>query len=118
MNARGPTARRGFTLIELMLAIALFAGVLAAIYSCWSAVVRGSKSALDAAAEVQRGRIAQRTLESALATAEMFVDNSRYYAFYGETDGDFAFLSFVARLPDSFPGAGMFGDLAMRRVAF
>ncbi|HEY6168211.1 MAG TPA: prepilin-type N-terminal cleavage/methylation domain-containing protein [Verrucomicrobiae bacterium] len=110
--------KRAFTLIEVILAIAIFAGVLAAIYACWSAVVRGSRAGLDAAAEVQRGRIAQRCFEDSLATAVLFQANARYYAFYGWTDGDFGYLSFVSRLPDSFPGAGMFGDLTMRRVSF
>ena len=118
MNARLSNRRPGFTLIEIMLAIGLFAGVMAAIYGCWSAVVRGSRAGLDAAADVQRGRIAQQAIEDSLTTAKLFVENVRHYQFYGETAGDFSFLSFVARLPDSFPGARVFGDQAMRRVTF
>ena len=118
MHLGAARIRRAFTLIEVVLAITIFAGVLTAIYACWSAVVRGSRAGLDAAADVQRGRMVQRCLEDSLATAELFAANLRYYAFYGWTDGDFGYLSFVARLPDSFPGAGMFGDLAMRRVSF
>jgi len=105
-------------MVEVMLAVAIFAGVIAAIYACWAAVLRGTRAALDAAADVQRGRITQRTIEDALGTAVLFAENARYYAFYGETDGDYGYLSFVSRMPDSFPGAGMFGDLKMRRVTF
>jgi type II secretion system protein J len=111
-------AARAFTLIELMVAIALFAGVIAAIYACWSGVLRGSQAALDAAAEVQRGRVAQRAVEDALTTAAMYGGNAGRYAFYGEMEGENGYLSFVARLPESFPGAGMFGDLTVRRVTF
>lgn len=118
MNTRSPARPGGFTLIELLLAIGLFAGVLAAIYACWSGVLRGSRAALDAAAEVQRGRIAQRCIEEALGTAVMFGGNPQYYSFYGFSDGDEAYLSFVARLPDHFPHSGLFGGLKVRRVTF
>jgi prepilin-type N-terminal cleavage/methylation domain-containing protein len=110
--------RRAFTLIEIMLALAIFAGVLAAIYSCWTAILRGTKVALDTAAEVQRSRIAGRTLEEALACAQLFQANARHYAFEADTSEEDASLSFVAYLPPSFPRSGKFGDLPLRRVAF
>jgi hypothetical protein len=46
------------------------------------------------------------------------VDNAKFYTFATDTSGDNAYISFVARLPGSFPGSGLFGDQQMRRVCF
>ncbi|PYJ06773.1 MAG: hypothetical protein DME25_05660 [Verrucomicrobia bacterium] len=115
----------GFTLIELMLAIGILAMVLAAIYSTWTAILRASKVGLDAAAAVQRARIAVRVLGDSLGSAEMFTvhqqrhppgdPRSQYYAFILE-NGNEARLSFVARLAKSFPRSGKFGEFDVRRL--
>jgi prepilin-type N-terminal cleavage/methylation domain-containing protein len=110
--------RRAFTLIEMMLAIAIFAGVLAAIYSSWMGIVRGSRTALAAAEEAQRRRIAVQAIEESLACAKMFPASPGYYGFVADTETSLAALSFVARLPASFPQSGRFVDLPMRRVTF
>jgi prepilin-type N-terminal cleavage/methylation domain-containing protein len=115
---KNPRPRLAFTIIELMMAIAIFAGVMAAIYACWSAVVRGTKLGLSAAADVQRERVARRAVEDSLNSVVMYVANQSQYAFIADTSGDYAYLSFVSRLPPSFPGSGMFGDLRLRRVTF
>jgi type II secretion system protein J len=107
-----------FTLIEVMLAIAIFALVMAAIYSSWSAILRGSRIGLAAAAEVQRTRIAIRSLEQSLGSAVLYSDNARYYSFFADTGGDYTYLSFVAQLPESFPGGGLYRDQPVRRVTF
>ncbi len=112
------SARCGFTILEVMLAISIFAFVMVAIYACWSQIMRGTRIGLSAAAEVQRTRVAIRSLEEALGGAVMYSDNPRYYGFYADTSGDFAYLSFVARLPESFPGSGLFPGQTMRRVTF
>jgi len=108
---------RAFTLVEAMLAVAILSLVVAAIYSSWTAILRASKVGLDAAAQAQRSRMALQTLEDALTTAQMSVLNAEYYGFVAR-GGDEALLSFVARLPPSFPRSGRFGDLAVRRVIF
>jgi type II secretion system protein J len=110
--------RAGFTLIEIMIAITIFALVMAAIYSTWSAVLRGSRVGMKAAGEVQRMRVSVRALEEAIGSAVMYVDNARYYTFATDTSGNAAYISLVARLPQSFPGSGMFGDQELRRVCF
>jgi hypothetical protein len=101
-----------------MLAIAIFAAVLAAVYACWSSVSRGSRIGLQAAADAQRDRVARRCIEEALNSAVMFVENRRHYAFIADNSGSFSYLSFVSRLPETFPGSGMFGDFSLRRVTF
>lgn len=105
-------------MIEIMIAITIFALVMAAIYSTWSAVLRGSRVGMKAAAEVQRMRVSVRALEEAIGSAVMYVDNAKYYTFATDTSGSTAYISFVARLPASFPGSGLFGDQEMRRVCF
>jgi general secretion pathway protein J len=114
-------ARRGrsaFTMIEIMIAISIFALVMIAIYSTWSSILRGSRVGMKATAEVQRTRIAVRALEEAIGSAVMYVDNAKYYTFATDTSGSTAYISMVSRLPASFPGSGLFGDQAMRRVCF
>jgi prepilin-type N-terminal cleavage/methylation domain-containing protein len=114
----GTFRRLGFTLLELMLSIGIFALVLTAIYATWIAILRGSQAGLKAAAEVQRARIAMRTLEDAFNSTEMFVANMNYYLFIADTSGDMAAVSLAARLPAGFPGVGRYGDQIVRRVSF
>ncbi|HVR36062.1 MAG TPA: prepilin-type N-terminal cleavage/methylation domain-containing protein [Methylomirabilota bacterium] len=111
-------ARAAFTLIEILLAIGIFAMVMIAIYASWTAIIRGSQAALDAAAGVQRSRIAMQALEDAFLTTIMFNENGRHYQFIADTSGDFPYLSLVSRVPSSFPGGGMYGDLRLRRITF
>jgi type II secretion system protein J len=108
---------RAFTLLEIMIAISIFALVLTGIYSSWTAILRARKVAGDAAASVQRARISIRIMEDSLGSVESFVRNANYYSFIGE-NGSEASLSFVARLAKSFPRSGKFGDLDVRRLTF
>ena len=117
MKKRRCSAPRGFTLIEVLLAIGLLGLVVTAIYSSWNAILRGSRVGLEAAAAAQRARIAMRVMEDALTSARMFVANGPYYGFVAE-NGSEASFSFVSRLPKSFPRGGRFGDLDVRRVTF
>ena len=111
------TRRSGFTLVEIMIAIGILSLVLAAIYSSWTAILRASKTGLDAAASAQRARITVRVLEDSLGSAQSFAANLPYYYFDAE-NGDTPILSFVARLSKSFLRSGKFGDMDMRRVTF
>jgi prepilin-type N-terminal cleavage/methylation domain-containing protein len=117
-SGRAPRRANGFTLIEVMLAVAIFGGILGAIYASWSAVLRASRAGLDAAADAQRARVAVRCLEEALWSAQMFQDGAGYFAFLTDTSSDFAFLSLAARFSKSFPGGGIFDDTPVRRVTF
>ncbi len=117
MIPHGRPRRKAFTLVEIMVAMAVFSIVLAAIYSTWTAILRSSKTGLDAVAQVQRERMAIRTLEEALLCARSFALDVNHYTFLAE-NGDDATLSFVAKLPDSFPRGGRFGDFDVRRVTF
>ncbi len=117
MNRPARIRSTAFTLVEIMVAMAVFSIVLAAIYSTWTAILRSSKTGLDAVAQVQRERMAIRTLEEALLCARSFAVDVNHYTFLAE-NGDDATLSLVAQLPDSFPRGGRFGDFNVRRVTF
>lgn len=113
----GSTVQRGFTLLEIMLAMAIFCMVLATIYSTWMLILRASKVGQEAAAQVQRRRVAVRTIETALTCVQSFQASSEYYTFVVQ-NGDDPMLSFTARLPNHFPRNGEFGDFNLRRLTF
>jgi prepilin-type N-terminal cleavage/methylation domain-containing protein len=110
-------SKSAFTLIEIMIAIGLLSLIIAAIFSVWTAILRSQKVGTDVAVAVQRARITVRIIEDALASAQVFQKNSDYYGFVAE-NGDEPTLSFVARLAQSFPRSGKFGDLDVRRLEF
>jgi hypothetical protein len=114
------TSASAFTLVEIMIAMGIFMMVVLAIYSTWTAILRGSQTGLDAAATAQRSRVATHALEDSLTCATLFGANPRYYSFLADTDpsGEFSTLTFTSHLPMSFPGAGLYGDQATRRVSF
>ena len=117
MKPAGPTRVGAFTLIEIMMAMAIFALVLTAIYAIWTLILKSSKLGMAAAAQVQRERISVRVIEDALISTRSFAADLQHYGFIAE-NGDEATLSFVARLPKSFPRSGKFGDFDVRRVTF
>lgn len=118
MRTRPTTStRRAFTLIEIMMALAIFGLLLAAIYASWTLIIRSAQIGLQASARIQRERIALRTIEESLGCVRSFEADRQHYGFVAE-NGDGGFLSFVARLPESFPRDGRFPDFDVRRVTF
>jgi len=119
-SSRFRASKTGFTILELMLSIGIFALILTAVYSIWVAILKGTRAGQKAAAEVQRARVTLRALEDAFNSTEFFQQNMRYYYFYADTSGDFASVSLVARLPDGFLGSEQYQQLQqkVRRVTF
>jgi len=109
--------RRGFTLVEIMVAIMIFTLVLTAIYSTWILIMRATKVGQDAAAQAQRQRIALRTIEDSLMCVQSFQASQKYYSFIVE-NGEAPTLSFASRVPDVFPRNGKFGDFNLRRLTY
>jgi type II secretion system protein J len=103
-------------LIEIMVAIAIFAILVAAVYSTWVLILKSSQVGQEAAAQVQRQRIAVRTIEDSLTCIQSFQASIQYYSFIVQ-NGDQPELSFVARVPDIFPRNGRF-DSDLRRLTF
>jgi type II secretion system protein J len=108
-------------LVEILIALGIFSMILAAIYSSWTAILRASKVGRDAAAAVQRARMAGRTIEESLGSVLSFGAHQQfhpeYYSFLAK-NGSEASVSFVSRLSPSFPRSGKFAGLDVRRVTF
>jgi type II secretory pathway pseudopilin PulG len=116
-----PYSRRSFsafTLIEIMISVAIFMLVMGSVIACWRCIINGKIIAENAAAAAQRARVGIKTVEDALTSAEISKANLEYYTFLTDTTGKFASLSLAARLPADFPGSGLFGDNVTRRVTF
>jgi hypothetical protein len=107
-----------FTLIEVMVSIAIFMMVMATVIACWHCIINGKIIAENAAAAAQRARIGIKTVQDALTCGQISTMNIQYYAFLTDTSGKFASLSLVARPPSDFPGSGLFGDNLVRRITF
>lgn len=117
MNFTKHSPQRAFTLVEIMVSIAIFALVVAAVYSTWVLILKSSQVAQEAAAQVQRQRIAIRTLEDSLTCVQSFQGSQAYYSF-DVTNGDQPTFSYVSRVPDIFPRNGRFGAFNLRRLTF
>jgi len=76
---------RAFTLIEIMVAIAIFGMIVAAIYSTWVLILKSSRVGQEAAAQIQRQRIAVRTIEDSLTCVQSFQASMKYYIFVVQT---------------------------------
>ena len=113
--------RRGvlaFTLIEVLIALSIFAMIITGIYSSWSGIHRATRIGLEASADAQRKRVAMRALEQSLGSVKYFLANETNYTFIAEGSGDSTYLSFVAHLPETFPRSALFEYQPMRRVNF
>src|SRR5580692_10435728 len=122
-NRQSPTGNRAFTLIEIMVAIMVFSMVLASIYATWALVIRATVVGNDAAAQAQRQRVVLRAIGDALMGVQSFQASQNYY-WFKLANGTEPYLSFVARLPDTFPRHNKFvgenagPDANERRVLF
>jgi general secretion pathway protein J len=117
LHRKAKRATRGFTIIEIMIAMVIFGMIVAAIFATWSALVHGSVAGNRAAATAQRSRMAMRTLEDSLGSALSYVADVQYYTFDAE-NGSEPYLSFVSKLSPSFPRSGRWPDSEVRRVTF
>ena len=100
-----------------MIALVIFSVLVAAIYSTWTLILRSKEVGNSVAAQVQRQRIAVRTLEDSLTCVQSFQASLPYYSFVVQ-NGDQPMLSFVARVPAIFPRNGRFGDFNLRRLTY
>ena len=117
-SAESSRAQVAFTMIEILVAMMIFSLVIVAIYSSWSAILKGTQIGIVAAADAQRARATVRILQDSLASAQMYVENNEHYAFEALSEGQFASLSFVTQLSRSFPRSGRFPGRPIRRVFF
>ena len=107
-----------FTILEVMIAIGIFAMIITAIYATWMSIVKGSRAAQKAAASVQRTRIAMNALEASFRSMQLFNSNPTNYLFAADTKGDLAAVTMVTRLSPAIPGFGVHRGLGVSRVTF
>src|SRR5687767_8630508 len=120
MSTASSTSRQqpGFTILEVMIALGIFAMIITAIYATWMSIVKGSRAAQNAAASVQRSRIALNSLEAAFRTAQYFPANLAHYVFLTDTAGELDAVSMVSRMSPDIPGFGVHGGLGVCRITF
>lgn len=115
-----------FTLIEIMIAMGIFAMLVAALFATWTLVIRATLVGKRTAAQLQRERVAMHTMEDALTCIQSHQASINYYLFIVQ-NGSQPYLSFTADLPQSFPRSGEFlsdtpdgtaMDYYLRRVTF
>ena len=111
-------ARPAFTLVEVMLAIAIFSVVMGAMYATWRAIIGAAKSSQYAAAQTQRVRIALWSLEQSLTYARKHAANSPRYYIFDPGNGSDDPLRFVSYLPEDFPRNGRFGGTPVRHLEY
>lgn len=117
---RGGVGRRlvsAFTLVEIMVAMAIFSLVVAAIFTTWELVLKATATGQTAALQAQRERITMRALEESLTCVQAFQASLKYYTFI-VANGNEPVLSYTSRLPDVFPRNGKFPGLNLRRLTF
>lgn len=116
---RGPKRFRAFTLIEILLAFAIFGLVLMAIYATWTLILKSKVIGESVAAQIQRERVAMRTIKEALGAVLSFQADPQNYSFLADNDSG-GFLSFAARLPEMFPRSRLpdLDGFDVRRVSF
>ena len=116
---RSDRTTSGFTILEVLVAVAILGMVMTAVFTVWDTMLRATRIGNSAADRVQRERIARDSIRRALDSVQVFSANQRHYGFVADTEDDkFAFLSFVSHLPEDFPGGGMFPNQRVRRISF
>jgi prepilin-type N-terminal cleavage/methylation domain-containing protein len=113
-----PQETHAFTLLEVLVALAIFAIVLSLLYGTWRILMQSNAAGLRLAANAQRQRNAIQAIQEALDSAVLFAANARHYSFLADNEGGPSALSFVAHLSPSFPGSGFFEGEQVRRVTF
>lgn len=113
-----PSRAHAFTLLEVLVALAIFAIVLSLLYGTWRILMQSNAAGLRIAATAQRQRTAIQVIQESLDSAVLFAANARHYAFLSDNSAGQSALSFVAHLAPSFPGSGFFEGEQVRRVTF
>lgn len=108
-----------FTLVETIVAVTILSIVLTMVYSVFYSVARSTVAGAVAAEEVQRQRIALKTIEDALSGLVYYEGNKEEYSFLADTEiFEYPSISFVSRVPPDFLGNNEFGSQRLRRITF
>ena len=106
-----------FTLVETIVSIAILSIVLAMVYGVFFSVARSTVAGTEASVEVQRQRMALKTIEDALSGLVYYEQSKEQYSFLADTTiFDYPSISFVSRVPPGFLGNKEFGSQRLRRI--
>ena len=119
MKSEMKIKKAAFTLVETIVAVAILSLVLTSVYGVFFSVLNTTKKGAEAAVQVQRQRIALKTIEDALSGIVYYEQNQQHYAFVADTlDFDHPSISFVSRVPPDFMGSKEFNGQNLRRIEF
>jgi prepilin-type N-terminal cleavage/methylation domain-containing protein len=113
---RTDTRRRGFTLVEVLLAVTILSLVITAVYSTWSAALMAWRRGSDASEVFQRQRIVMDTLTELAQSVVFYGASPALYAITGTSKPDWGdTVSFVTASDVLLPPSEAI-DAGMRRV--
>ena len=108
----------GFTLVEAIVAVGILGMVSFMVFKSLLSVMGATKMGAEAADQVQRERVAIKTVEVGLRGMVYYEQNQDMYALEQIPDQDYPSFSFVARVPPDFIGSREFNGQALRRLSF
>jgi len=109
----------GFTLVEAIVAVSILGMVSFMVFKSLLSVMGATKMGAEAADQVQRERVAIKTVEVGLRGMVYYEQNQDMYALDMDLiDQDYPYFSFVARVPPDFIGSREFNGQALRRLSF
>ena len=109
----------GFTLVEAIVAVSILGMVSFMVFKSLLSVMGATKMGAEAADQVQRERVAIKTVEVGLRGMVYYEQNQDMYALSTDLiDKDYPYFSFVARVPPDFIGSREFNGQALRRLSF
>lgn len=107
---------RGFTLLEVLLAITILALLITSVYSTWSTTLMAWRRGSDASEVFQRQRVVMDTLTELAQSVVYFVSSPDLYAVRGTSKPDWGdTVSFVTASDAALPPSEAL-DAGMRRV--
>lgn len=112
------TNKSAFTLVELIVAVAILSLIIVTLASTFNAIVGATRSGAEATEHIQREWVAVKTIEEAVSGMVFFEENQDKYQFIVDSDFDYPKFSFIARLPDHFLGSRYFNGQNLRRIEF
>ncbi len=115
--ARNPS-RAGFTLPEVLVAVAILALVMTLIFGVFGSLLTATRSGAEAADNTQRERMALRALADALAGTSWYRQRGPGQFVAGQGAEGFSQLELVTRVPPGFWGNRALGNSPLRRVQF
>jgi len=109
-------SRAGFTLLEILVAVAILSIVVAALYGTWSAALNGWRRGTDASEVFQRQRVVMEALKELTQSAVFFSASADLYTIIGAKNPGLGDSVTFVTASDAFLPPSEATDAGMRRV--